>query len=83
MLGTPSFLRVVLCTINDLIERSFNDRTCLNDHKLVERIVLVRGTQTTQRVAIRKNVVADLEVADEVAPDCFDVCCHAVTSERN
>src|SRR5882672_10129279 len=65
-----AFLRVVLCTINDLIERSFNDRTCLNDHKLVKRIVLVRGTQTTQRPGIRNDVVADLEVADEVASDC-------------
>ena len=76
-----TFLRVILRTINYLIERSFNNRTCLNDHKLVEHIVLVRATQTTQRFTIRKNVVADLEVADEVAPNCFDVCCHAVTSE--
>jgi len=81
-----AFLRLVLCTVNDLIECSFNDRTCLNDYKLVERIVLVRGTQTTQRPAICDDVVADLEVSNEVAPDCFggfDVCCHAVTSERN
>src|SRR5258708_15381940 len=35
-----AFPLVALCTINDLIERSFNDRTCLNDHKLVKRIVL-------------------------------------------
>src|SRR5712691_5016734 len=44
-----AFPRVVFCTIDDLVERSFNDRTCLNDHELVKRIVLVRGTQTTQR----------------------------------
>src|SRR6266446_7493047 len=77
-----AFLRVIFCTINDLIERSFNDRTCLNDHELVKRLVLVRGAQTTQRFGIRNDVVADLEVADEVAPDCFDVCCQAVTSEK-
>src|SRR5712671_555452 len=39
----------------------------------IKRIILVRGTQTTQRPGIRNDVVADLEVADEVAPDCFDV----------
>lgn len=45
-----AFLRVFLCTINDLIERGLDDRICLDD-KLVECIVLVRGTQMTQRLA--------------------------------
>ena len=76
-----AFLRVVLCTVNDLIECSFNDRTCLNDYKLVERIVLVRCTQPTKRIPIHKNVVSNFKIADEVAPNYFDFPCHAVTSE--
>jgi hypothetical protein len=68
-------------TINDLIERSLNDGTSLDDDKLVERIILVRGTQPTKRIPIRKNVVSNFEVADEVALNYFDFRCHAVTSE--
>jgi hypothetical protein len=76
-----AFPCIVSYTINNLIERGLNDRTSLDDHKLVERIVLVRGTQPTKRIPIHKNVVSNFKVADEVAPNCFDFRCHAVTSK--
>jgi hypothetical protein len=64
--------------INNLIERGFNDRARLDNHKLVERIVFVRGAQPTKRIPIQKNVVPNFKVADEVARNYFDFRCHCL-----
>jgi hypothetical protein len=77
-----AFLCVVSDTINNLIERGLNDGASLDDHKLVERIVLVRGTQPTKRIPIQKNVVPNFKVTDEVALNYFHLRSHAVTAKR-
>jgi hypothetical protein len=69
-----AFRGVTLCPIDDLVEGGFDDRTRLYDHQLVENFVFVGRAQTTQCLAVGQNVVANLEIADEIALDRFDIC---------
>ena len=76
-----AFRGITLCAVDDLIERGFDNRSRLHNHELVERVAFVCRAQTTQRLAVRQNVVANLEVTDKVAPYCFSFCRHRDTFE--